>query len=271
MLAVWVNGVPDAALAPGDRGLHYGDGLFETICVTSRGPRLLDRHFERLRRGAAVLGIDLPDEALMRGEIAMAAATSGAGVVKLIVTRGATGRGYRALRGTAPTRLVAAYGSPPYPVEFHTGGVAARVCRTRLAEQPAFAGLKTLNRLEQVLARNEWAEPEPWEGLLLDLHERVVCGTMSNVFCLLDGVWTTPDLSRCGVAGTVRAALLDAARGAGLPCREADLGLADLYRAEEVFLTNAVAGAVPVNRIDQVRFRPGAAVRRAQEWLASWS
>ena len=271
MLSVWVNGERDAALSHGDRGWHYGDGLFETMAVTASGPRLLERHLDRLRCGAAVLGISLPDEAVLRREIAVAAATPGAGVVKLIVTRGAGGRGYRAVPGMAATRWLAAYEAPAYPAAFHTDGVAVRLCRTRLAEQPAVAGLKTLNRLEQVLARSEWAEPEPWEGLMLDAQERLVCGTMSNVFCVLDGVWVTPDLGRCGVAGTVRAALLAAAKEAGVHSRVADLRLADLFGASEVFLTNAVAGAVPVNRVGDAVFRPGPAVRRAQEWLDRWS
>ena len=271
MLAVWINGERGAPLDHADRGLYYGDGLFETIAVTARGPRLLDRHMSRLRCGAAVLGISLPDEALLRHEIAVAAATPGAAVVKLIVTRGVGGRGYRSTSGMVATRWLAAFVAPEYPVRLRIDGVGVRVCRIRLAEQPALAGLKTLNRLEQVLARNEWLEPEPWEGLMLDAQDRLVCGTMSNIFCVLDGVWSTPDLRRCGVAGTVRAALLAAAEEAGIRYRVADLRLADLYGASEVFLTNAIAGVVPVNRVDTVLFKPGPAVRRAQEWLESWS
>lgn len=271
MLGCWINGEAAQSVTVSDRGLQYGDGLFETIAVTPRGPRLLARHLARLARGAAVLGIPLPDEAILRLDIERAAAVSGAGIVKLLLTRGSGGRGYRPPPHAAPNRVVTSFAPPDYPAAYANDGVAVRTCQTRLAEQPALAGLKTLNRLEQVLARAEWQGADPWEGLMLDTSGRVVCGTMTNVFCVRDGAWRTPTMARCGVAGVVRAALIDELVAAGAPCIVADLTPADLRDADEILLTNALAGVVPVRRLDGVDFKPGAAVRWAQGILARQS
>ncbi len=271
MLACWVNGVRGGALDPMDRGLHYGDGLFETMCVTARGVRQLEAHLGRLRKGCERLSIPAPALPELRTELATAAAIPGAGVIKLIVTRGAGGRGYRAPEAPQPTRVIAVYPPAPYPQDWSEEGVALRYCTTTLSVQPAFAGLKHLNRLEQVHARGEWTGPEPQEGLMSDAAGRVVCGTMSNLFIVSDGVWSTPSVDRCGVAGTMRAAVLAAASGAGIACLQRDLVRADLEAAEELFVTNAVIGAWPVKMLAGVRRRRGPAVAMAQEWIRALS
>jgi 4-amino-4-deoxychorismate lyase len=227
----WVNGIADPGVRASDRGLQYGDGLFETMSVRQGRIVLLERHLARLARGCERLGIgNVPDTELRR-ELQCAAEQPGAGMVKLILTRGVQPRGYRPDPQLTPTRIVTAYPAPAYPADWTRGGVQLRLCDLRLSEQPRLAGLKHLNRLEQVLARQEWSAPVPQEGLLLDAAGRVIGGTMSNVFACIDGQLVTPSLERCGVAGVMREAVLELARARGIDCRQRDLPLPELLRA----------------------------------------
>jgi 4-amino-4-deoxychorismate lyase len=269
-MTLWIDGARQAASTTLDRGLEFGDGLFETMAVHGGRVRLLDRHLERLYAGAARLGIAAPADATLREEIARAAAEPGCGVLKLIVTRGAGGHGYRAESGPAPRRWLAALSPRTRPASWPQAGVVARICATRLAEQPLLAGLKHLNRLEQVLARREWSDPEVAEGLMLDVHGRLVCGTMSNVFLVVNGTVVTPLLARCGVAGVMRAAVLAALRAAGSAVAERDVDLAEVAAASEVFLSNALIGAWPVRRLEAWQGAPGPVVRRVQAWVEAW-
>lgn len=245
------NGVPATGVPVGDRGLAYGDGLFETLKVVAGPaaphPEFLHLHLERLRRGCARLDMHL-DVAALRREIDQSLAQRGSGVLKLIVTRAATQRGYQAPRAAAAERLVLFY--PQTFAAVATAGVCVRLCRQRLAEQPALAGMKHLNRLEQVRARAEWSDPAVAEGLLLDTAGRLVEGVASNVYLVRDGAVVTPRLHRCGVAGIVRELLLREAGAIGVAIRECDVTLDDLLQADEVFLSNSLAGIVSVAKID---------------------
>lgn len=126
-----------------------------------------------------------------------------------------------------------------------------RFCRTPLARQPALAGIKHLNRLEQVLARREWDDPAIAEGLLCDEHGQVIEGVMSNLFVVAQGRVLTPNLSECGVAGIMRAYLLAQSQALGFTSVVAPLSQAGLYEAEEVLLCNSVIGIWPVAQIDR--------------------
>ena len=266
---LWIDGNVVDPAEPLDRGLEFGDGLFETLAVVAARPRLLERHLARLGSGAERLGIVLPAIELMRRELASAAATPGTAVLKLVVTRGRGGRGYSAEPQAPSRRWLAALGARVRPGEWQHDGVAVRICSTRLAEQPVLAGLKHLNRLEQVLARREWVEPSIAEGLMLDLHGRLICGTMSNVFAVIDEVLVTPSLTRAGVAGVMRALFIDSFRAAGCAVQERDLEPVELESASEVFLSNALIGAWPVRALAAQRWPVGPWTRRAQEMVAA--
>jgi 4-amino-4-deoxychorismate lyase len=262
---VWIDGVPGRSIEVEDRALQYGDGLFETIAVEAGRPRYLARHLARLRDGARRLAIPLPPEALLREEIEGAAAA--AGVVKLILSRGSGPRGYRPPEAT-PRRIVWALPAVSYPGDWREAGVVLRLCSLRLAVQPALAGLKHLNRLEQVLARAEWPGPIPQEGLLLDSEGHLVGGTQSNVFLRLDGELATPRIERAGVKGVLRGALLDAFAHAGLACHERDLSLAELGRCDAILLTNALIGVWPVREFAGRRLDSAPLAALARECLA---
>ncbi|MHA6193767.1 aminodeoxychorismate lyase [Pseudomonas wadenswilerensis] len=262
-MQAWVDGRSADTLALQSRGLAYGDGLFETIAVNAGKPSLLDYHLDRLALGCRRLAIEA-DFPLIREETCRYAALLGDGVLKLILTRGDSQRGYAAAVGATPRRILQGNPAPAYPAEHAEQGVRLFPCRTRLAEQPLLAGLKHLNRLEQVLARAEWQGTEYAEGLMLDMSGRVIEGVYSNLFLVRDGQLFTADLGRCGVAGVMRAALLDAAAREGISASVRDLSLDDLQQADELFLCNSVYGVWPVRSFVSLNWSPGPLTRKLQ-------
>ncbi|MDD1131882.1 aminodeoxychorismate lyase [Pseudomonas shahriarae] len=259
----WVDGQPADAVPLKDRGLAYGDGLFETLAVKAGQPVLLDRHLQRLDEGCRRLAL-VADQALIRDELLAYAAALGDGVLKLILTRGDSLRGY-GINAGAPVRRIL-QGSPPatYPSVHGSSGVRLFPCATRLSEQPLLAGLKHLNRLEQVLARAEWQDADHAEGLMLDMSGRVIEGVFSNLFLVDNGQLLTADLSRCGVAGVMRAELLARAEALGLVTTVTDISLAQLQRADEVFVCNSVYGIWPVLGCGPMSWSAGPLTRKLQ-------
>jgi 4-amino-4-deoxychorismate lyase len=262
MASLLVNGRPASTVGVADRGLLYGDGVFRTVRVRGGVPLDWSRQFRLLARDCAALDIACPDGATLREEIGRVAPADA--IAKVIVTRGTGGRGYAPPDAAEPTRIVAAYPPPAGDDPAARDGVRVRRCALVLAEQPRLAGVKTLNRLENVLARAEWRDPAIREGLLGDARGRLVEGTMSNVFLATGGRLVTPDLSRCGVAGAQRERVVDLADAAGIACEIRDVDFAELHDAEEVFLTNSVIGLWPVVALDAQRWQPGPLARRLQ-------
>ncbi|MGQ7958789.1 aminodeoxychorismate lyase [Pseudomonas sp. SP16.1] len=259
----WVNGAAGDQLSLRDRGLAYGDGLFETIAV--RGGRILlhARHLARLAEGCRRLAIPL-DLGLMESELQAFAGQLGEGVAKLIVTRGEGQRGYAPPQPCQPLRILQAAPLPQYPAAHAEQGVRLFPCATRLAEQPLLAGLKHLNRLEQVLARAEWQDAEHAEGLMCDASGRVIEGVYSNLFLVQGGALLTADLSRCGVAGVMRAELLEQARALGMPVQVRDIAYDELLAADEVFLCNSLYGIWPVRALRERHWSVGPVARKLQ-------
>ncbi|MFJ4066513.1 aminodeoxychorismate lyase [Pseudomonas sp. NPDC089996] len=259
----WIDGQPATAINLQNRGLAYGDGLFETIAVRGGRPSLLDGHLARLALGCQRLMIDA-DLSLVRDEILRFASQLGDGVAKLVLTRGDSQRGYAPVAGVAPRRILQGSPLPSYPVEHAELGVQLFPCQTRLGEQPLLAGLKHLNRLEQVLARAEWQGSEHAEGLMRDGQGRVVEGVYSNLFLVRDGVLLTADLSRCGVAGVMRGALLEQAKRLGMAVQVRDIAFDELQQADEVFVCNSVYGVWPVRGFAALNWSPGPLTRKLQ-------
>lgn len=266
---ILIDGQRTELVAADDRGLHYGDGVFETIATVKGRPQLWSRHMARLVEGCRRLAIPPPDENLLRAEAEqLMAIPQERAVLKIIVTRGSGGRGYRPPAACQPRRLLYLSPWPEYPASWARHGVEVHLCGTRLACNPALAGIKHLNRLEQVLARAEWDDPAIAEGLMLDTDGHVIEGTMSNLWLVQEGCLLTPSLERCGVAGVMRAHLLAQARELGLACSEAVLELSDLEQAEEVFLSNSLIGIWPVRRAGPWHYAPGEITRRMVQALA---
>ncbi|HET9444661.1 MAG TPA: aminodeoxychorismate lyase, partial [Steroidobacteraceae bacterium] len=222
--AVLVNGVspsdPLNAVGVEDRGLQYGDGVFETALLAHGRVRFLEQHLRRLALGCERLGIVAPAPAVLRSEVQRLCGSVERAVLKVIVTRGIGPRGYRPSARGNTTRIVALYPAPASPP---TTRLALRWCETRLGRNARLAGIKHLNRLEQVLARAEWEDETIVDGLMLDTEGELVSGTASNVFLVREGMLVTPDLRFCGVLGVMRAEVLRAARELGIAVSEEPL------------------------------------------------
>lgn len=252
-----VNGDEYAAISPADRGFNYGDGVFRTMTMHNRRVRNWSRHYLKLSGDCERLGIICPAAEVCEADLARIAAADSGCVVKIIVTRGVSGRGYAAFEQAEPTRVVLSSALPAYALEYLTTGIVARLCTLRLAIQPHLAGIKHLNRLEQVLARNEWSNPVIAEGLLLDQAGHVICGTMSNVFIIRDRQLFTPDLTGSGVAGVTRDRIMAAAVRLDLKVKIVQLTLEELLAADEVLLCNSVIGVWQVRELEQKRWEKG--------------
>jgi 4-amino-4-deoxychorismate lyase len=252
-----------------DRGLHFGDGLFETLACRGGRVRFLQLHLERLAHGCERLRILAPDAGLLRAECEQLARACDQALLKILVTRGpATARGYAPQGNERPTRIVLRYGWPALDPRHAVEGIAVRLANVQLGENPLLAGVKHLNRLELVMARAELADPAVFELLLFSSSGQLVSGSMSNVFIVQDGRLRTPRLDRCGVAGIMRRVVLRAARAAGREPEEAALTRTDLESAQEVFLTNARIGILPVRHLESRQLAPGPITRELQALIA---
>jgi 4-amino-4-deoxychorismate lyase len=255
-------------ISPLDRGLHFGDGVFETIACRRGRARFLSLHLDRLTTSCARLKINAPDASTLRREIEQAAAGADASLIKFIVTRGvATARGYGWSGQESATRVLLRYAWPQEDTTAQRDGVTVDIARMRLGENTALAGMKHLNRLEQVLARAERPTREAAELLLFSSSGRLVSGTMSNVFVVRNGRLATPGIDVCGVAGVMRRVVLREAQNAGLHAEEGALFESDLHGAEEIFLSNARIGIWPARSLGARPLAVGPITRRLQDIL----
>jgi 4-amino-4-deoxychorismate lyase len=260
-VATLVDGVATTSLPLDDRGLAYGDGVFETVLVADGTPVWWERHLRRLQRGCAALEIPAPRIDLLQAEATQLAAGAAHALLKITITRGAAARGYAPPRDARARRILARHPAPAPDPRAH-GGIMLRWCRMPLALQPRLAGIKHLNRLEQVLARSEWDDAGIAEGLMCDTQGRVVSATAANLFVVRDGRLATPSLQQCGVEGTCREWLLERAE---VQVRE--LQPDDVLGADELFICSSVRGILPVARLDGRDWDVGPMTRRWQQAL----
>ena len=248
---VAVNGVIGAQVSPLDRGFMYGDGVFETCNLQNAKIPLWDFHKERLLFSGSQLRIPLAIDVL-GSQVKALVSNSGAidAVVKVTVTRGQGGRGYKMPEPVQPTVVIGIFPNPGYPASYFVEGITARLCKQRLGRNTSLAGLKHLNRLEQILARAEWNEDSIAEGIMFDSDNQLIEGVFSNIFVAKNGVLYTPDLSQAGVSGIMRRLIVEQiAPQAVLPVFVCNLGLAELATADEIFMCNSLYGIWPVRQI----------------------
>lgn len=250
-----------------DRGLHYGDGLFETIAIRRESALLYNLHLRRLEDGCHRLAIPAPEREILDEEVCNLCQGISRGVLKIIVTRGSGGRGYRPSPHSRATRILLLYTWPNHPTDFSEYGITLRICRTPLGHNSFLAGMKHLNRLEQVLARSEWDDPMIPEGLMLDSQKQAIAGTMSNLFIVSGGALQTPDLSRCGVAGVMREFILEQISALGIKATVRSLALADVKRAEEIFVCNSLIGLWPVRCLEETRYPLGPLTQQLRDLI----
>ena len=213
-----------------------------------------DEHLKRLERGCIKLNIAVPDKNLLKNEVSALINTESQGVIKIIISRGQGGRGYKILENIAPTRIISLYPWPNHYDENSTSGVKTRICKYRYAKNPFLAGIKHLNRLEQILARSEWNDNSIAEGIVMDSENYIIEGTMSNIFCIIGKTLYTPDLSACGIEGIVRGKIIELASNLKFNVEIKKIPLGFLMNAEEIFMCNSIIGVWPVNIIDETKF-----------------
>jgi len=264
---ILINGLPEDKIAVTDRGLAYGDGVFRTLAVSNGHPLCWQRHFIKLSDDCRRLCIPPPLEGQLLEEVERVARDLGNGVVKIIVTRGQGERGYALPAHAQPTRIVIGSAMPSYPVENVRDGIRARLCDLRLSDQPHLAGIKHLNRLENVLARAEWNDPAIAEGLLLDQRGNLVEGVTGNLFLIIGVALVTPELSRAGVAGVTRERILAWALETGLPSEIREVSLDELWTAEEVMVCNSLIGIWQIRNINGNTWEPGVCTPRIRNYL----
>lgn len=271
---ILINGVSTTTIETSDRGFQYGDGLFETIEVRNRQAVLLKRHLERLNSGCQRLSMPVPDAQLLSAEVDSLCRSPDAGaraVLKIIITRGSGGRGYRPPDIIQPTRVLSLHPYPDYPKNYSEQGIVARFCTGRLGLNPYLAGIKHLNRLEQVMARAEWSDSAIQEGLMLDIKGHVIEGTMTNLFYIKNNRLYTAALTYSGVAGIMRSLVIELATAHGFPVSEHTFSRNELLSADEVFICNSIIGIWPVKQIANTYFSVGALTRNIQDWLTKFS
>lgn len=271
---VLVNGVESSSISVNDRGLAYGDGLFETLRVRNRKIPLWPYHWARLASGCQRLGIklhfkDLEAELqqLLNGIGDAGQPESSDQLIKIIITRGPGKRGYSPVGVDNPTRVLFRSDYSPADSHCYQSGVAVRICTTRLALNPQLAGIKHLNRLEQVLARSEWSGGDYVEGLMCDTGGNVVDGTMSNFLAVKGGQLYAPELSQAGVEGVMRSFIFEHAESLKIRFQIKTLTLDELFDADELLICNSVFGVWPVKLLVNDRDENG----RRQQWSNGFS
>jgi 4-amino-4-deoxychorismate lyase len=265
---ILINGVEADHITVNDRGFQYGDGLFETIEVIDGQPVFLEQHLQRLSVGCSKLKIPNLNKKQLTDECYFVCERSKQAVLKIIITRGSGGRGYRQPEVIHTTRVLSLHPFPEYPRNYAEQGINARFCTTQLGLNPALAGIKHLNRLEQVMARAEWDDPDIQEGIMLDINNHVVEGTMTNLFYAKSGTIYTAPLQLAGIAGVIRGIIIGLITEHGLTLTENDYRKEALLSADEAFVCNSIIGLWPLKQIENSHFAVGKLTRQLQHWLA---
>lgn len=284
----YLNGQPTEFLSVQDRAVQYGDGFFTTLLVVNDRVLNWSAHWRRLRLSAERLQFSALDESQLLQQTAQAVVAfnpecNATHVVKLLISRGKSGRGYAIPERATPLILVQVSTAPiqitvqqsseqTAPLNFPPFmALQLGVCDTQTSIQMQLAGIKHLNRLDSVLAQTEVRQKQQQEGIMLNALEQVVGGTQSNVFMIKAQTLITPKLHLSGVEGTTRYQLSRLAPLLGLRWKEADLSLEELRLADELFLSNAVRGIMPIKQLEQQLFsiEQGIAIHHAwNQWQA---
>lgn len=272
-----VNGVETSAIDIADRGLAYGDGLFETMRVVEGDVPLLSLHIERFLKGVEVLG--LGDKLRMQRDfenylqIALKEIKLNAcletSVIKMMITRGRGGRGYVPPDDAQCNFIAQVFDMPIYPEDYSIDGVVVRECQYRLGFQPQLAGIKHLNRLDQVLASQELIN-EP-EGIILDYENKLIEGTKSNVLVFKKNEILTPSLDLVGVQGVLRACLMSEI--SEFKVSEVDIPFSELLTCDGIALINSVFGIWFVKTLlcqdgQKINFKPSSTYASIRRYLA---
>ena len=245
-----VNGQATDYLSITNRGLAYGDGVFETISVVNGKPCLWQKHLDRLLRGCNRLGIMFKDISKLEEEVFLISEQAKPhGVAKIIITRGSKASGYRIQGSAKPLRIVQFQERQVFSEILYKEGIEACFCKQRLAHNPRLARIKHLCRLEQVIARMEWQD-EYHEGIMFDYQNNAIEGTMSNLFIVKDSVLKTPHLNNCGVQGVMREWIMEQCNEHHIEVVETEIDRQAILEADGLFFCNALIRFWPVRSLE---------------------
>ncbi|MCL1123451.1 aminodeoxychorismate lyase [Shewanella surugensis] len=254
MMRVWVNGVENIGVAPLDRGLAYGDGVFATMQVANKTLLFLGAHLQRLQQGAIRLGFDWQVSSELLNLLQRQATSMERGCIKLLLTRGVGGRGYAVPSEPQVTEIVSLHAIPVHYKTWQQQGISLITSEVTLARQPRLAGIKHCNRLEQILIKST-PPPESFDDhLVLDTHNLVVESSMANIFLVKGKQIMTPVMSHCGVAGVMREQVIHGVLALGFTVITKAVPVSTLSDYESAFVTNSLLGIVDVTRINEVDF-----------------
>ncbi|WP_336777134.1 aminodeoxychorismate lyase [Pantoea sp. USHLN256] len=251
---MWINGIQQTELSARDRSVQFGDGCFTTAAVINGKVVLLDAHLQRLREGCERLFMAAPDLPQLSAEMCQAAHGQMQAVLKVILTPGAGGRGYSRTGCTSPTRIVSLSLWPQHYAALQQQGAVLHTSPIRLACNPLLAGVKHLNRLEQVMIRHHLDQTGGDEALVLDTEGTVVECCAANLFWRKGGNVFTPRLEQAGVDGIMRRYLMAQMAANGQTCQLIDGSRDEVLNADEVVICNALMPVLPVRQIDDVSF-----------------
>jgi 4-amino-4-deoxychorismate lyase len=263
-----VNGRFEGGVMPMDRGLAYGDGVFRTLKLSRSQPCSWAMQYHRLESDCNALSIVCPSSEVLLDDIQrLADGAEDTSVIKVIVTRGESVRGYALPPLAQPTRIVIRTSMPQFPESYYQDGVTLHLCNIRLARQPRLAGIKHLNRLENVLARMEWTDHGIADGLLMDEGGDVIECTSANLFARFGESLVTPDLSASGVIGVTRERIMKLVPSLGYNMEVRRLRLSELMDADEVMICNSLFGLWQVRYLSSHAWPAGSLAARLHELL----
>ncbi|MEI6859213.1 MAG: aminodeoxychorismate lyase [Shewanella sp.] len=251
---VWVNGELNGHIDPLDRGLAYGDGLFATMRIKEGKIDFLTPHLARLIQGAKRLNFSWsPSQALVT-QLKQVAKSEVAGCLKLLLSRGSGGRGYAAPRASQITEVISLHAIPAHYISWQKTGISLTCSPIKLSLQPRLAGIKHLNRLEQVLIKSQRLPVGYEDWLVLDGLGNIVEASMANIFFVEGKHIVTPSISHSGVAGVMREHIIYALIDAGYNVEARPIPYSHLCRYQHVFMTNSLVGILDINNVDDVHF-----------------
>jgi branched-chain amino acid aminotransferase len=275
-MKIYLNGklVPkeEAAVSVFDHGLLYGDGVFEGIRFYAGRVFRLDDHIDRLYRSARAIALNIPiDRDEMSSAVLDTIRANGMddGYVRLVVTRGEGSLGLSPKSCPQPTVFIIAAGITLYPEEMYQSGLKLVTCATRRIAHGALSPMvKSLNYLNNIMAKIEAEQAGAGEGLMLNEQGYVAECTGDNVFVVRDGRIITPPIAAGALAGVTRAVVFELARQLGIEIREENITRYDIYTADECFLTGTAAEIIPAVQLDARLVhdgQPGPVTRRLTE------
>ncbi|QYK03309.1 aminodeoxychorismate lyase [Shewanella psychrotolerans] len=264
---LWVNGARQETVSAFDRGLAYGDGLFATMRCTKEGVLFIDTHMARLTQSAKRLGIQWQPSIELKQLIASLVqqehkSFNGDFCLKLLLSRGVGGRGYQPPEKAATTEVISFHPIPSHYRQWQSTGIALQTSNMRLALQTRLAGMKHLNRLEQVLIKAQILGEGFDDWLVLDTQNTIIESSMANLFLIKNSQVVTPSLHLSGVAGVMREQLIYWFIESGFDIDIRPVTYSELGEFEHVLLSNSLFGVVGINRIDQWFFSPSELIQK---------